>query len=207
MYNITELNNKFTVTENNSSVQCTIPIGYYNINELLESMTNVLNTNSKHQHEYKITRNKTTNKIYIQSTKNFNLYFNTKKEDPYTLQSLLGFNKNEYLNNNMYVSETQPLEDIFNEVFLKVFCNNKEVTKYFTSNTPFSYFHLFHINYDDNFGKNYYYVPQQQDYFECSDEITTENISFEIWHSPEKPYTRHLLFDVVLSFESNVMQL
>jgi xylose isomerase len=101
----------------------------------------------------------------------------------------------------MYVSELHPLDDIFNDTYLKVFCNDKEVTKYFTSKNNFSYFHSFHMNYTDVFGKRYSSIPQQQDYFECLQEISTENISFEIWHNSERPYTRHLEFDVVLAFD------
>lgn len=202
MYNITESNNKFVISEMDTHVPCNIPIGYYTNHELLECIEKLLNTNSRHNYEYTVTRNKPKNKVYIQCNKTFNIYFNSSLNTPIPLQTLLGFTKLEYMNNNTYVSELQPRGNIFDELYIKLFVNEKEVTKYFTTKNNFSYFHSLHLEYEDYFGRRYFCIPTQQDYFECSEELSIDNLSVELWHTPDRPYTRHLDFDLVLSFES-----
>lgn len=202
MYNITESNNKFMVSETETRIPCSIPVGYYSIDDLLESMANIINTNSKHKYEYTVTRNKTKNKVYIQCNKTFNLHFNSSQNVPVPLQTLLGFKKTDYMNNNTYVSESQPEGSIFDDIYIKLFFSEKEVTKYFTTKNNFGYFHSFQLDYHELFGRRYFCTPSQQDYFECDQDTSMDNLSFELWHTPDKPYTRHLDFDVILSFET-----
>lgn len=203
LYNITESNNKFIISEMDTQVPCSIPLGYYTTDELLECMSHIINTNSKQKYEYTVTRNKTKNKVYIQCSKPFNIYFNSSQNVPVPLQTLLGFHKVEYMNNNTYVSESQPLGNIFDDIYIKLFFNEKEVTKYFTTKPTFSYFHSFQMDYEKHYGKRFFFTPSANDYFECGEKISIDKLSFEIWHTPDRPYTRHMDFDIILSFEAD----
>jgi hypothetical protein len=105
------------------------------------------------------------------------------------------------MNNNTYVSEEQPLGNIFDDTYIKLFFDDKEVTKCFTTKNIFGYFYSFQMDYKSYFGKRYFQNTSGQDYFECGEKLSLERLSFEIWHSPNRPYTRHLDFEVVLYFE------
>ena len=73
-----------------------------------------------------------------------------------SLNKILGFNNSEYKNNNVYVSENFPINNLFDTLFLKLYINNQSLDKYtsFSNEIP-SYFNLFGIDMEYYYGKNY----------------------------------------------------
>jgi hypothetical protein len=208
LYNITEANNKFYITETDSKVCFKLPIGYYQIDNLLLVMTNILNNQSQNKLTYTISKNETKNKVYIQCTKasepcTFNLHFESSKlKNPHvSLKDLLGFKKDEYLNNNLYVSESFPIDNSLDDYYVKLFINDKEVTRFYTTKQSFTYFDSFNINFATYFGKCYHTTVQMLEPFDFQDDLQVDTVSIELWNGPHHLLTRFTEFDFVLAFE------
>jgi hypothetical protein len=209
LYNITEINNKFSVYENGSDhFVVIIPFGYYTIDVLLQTISDIMNQESLNKYKYTIIRNTTKNKIYVECNSSdsmpctFNLKFeDTSKFSSYSLQEILGFDKNEYNNNNLYVSENHPIQNVFDQFFLKLFINDKEISRYTSSNQNFSYFHSFHIDMDSYFGKSFYLQNSTNDSFDILEDVSVSEISIELWNSQNHILSRFVKFELVLFFE------
>lgn len=167
MYNINEYNNKFYLLEQNSKTIITIPMGYYDIDTLLKTITSLLNNvsiNKNKDYRFNVYNNKIKNRVFFvcESKENERLNKNTifgllfKKDKNYinySLSDMLGFEKDEYFNNNIYVAELHPIVNIYDEVYTKIFLNNKEIRRYSTSKKGFYYFETFDLDMDKDFGK------------------------------------------------------
>lgn len=208
IYNITESNNKFFITEKATKVPIAIPIGYYNIDNLLEKMSDVMTFNSPNKLKYDVIRNTDKNKVYIACSSydnnivKFNLEF-VKNDNDFSLalREILGFNKNEYINNNLYVSEKCPIHNILNDVFMKVYINDREICRYSTTTRDFYYYERLHIDLDKYFGKSF---SVNDDYFTIYDiveDLSSDDISIEFWTSTKNSIKRAMNFDFVLTFE------
>ena len=152
IYNIDENINYFIIDYQNESRNILIPIGFYKIDQLLNCITNLLNNEFKTT-SFKVYKNIIKNKIHFTLNENestFNIMFNT------SLNKILGFNNSEYKNNNVYVSENFPINNLFDTLFLKLYINNQSLDKYtsFSNEIP-SYFNLFGIDMEYYYGKNY----------------------------------------------------
>jgi hypothetical protein len=210
IYNITELNNKFSIFENGDVFTVSIPFGYYNLDVLLSTISDLLNSESPNKYTYILKRNKIKNKVYIECTSNnmmpcsFNIMFeDTREFASYSLQEILGFSQNEYNNNNLYVSENHPIDNIFDQFFIKLFINDKEISR-FSSTTPnFSYFHSFHVDMNNCFGKTFYLQNSFNDSFDILEDISSTEISIELWNSQTHILTRFVDFELVMFFEYN----
>ena len=140
MYNINEYNNKFYLLEQTNKTIITIPIGYYDIDTLLKTITNLLNDmsiNKNKDYKFNVYNNKIKNKVYFtcQSTEkerlnkntSFGLLFKKNKDyNNYSLSDILGFEKEEYFNNNVYTAELYSDVNIFDELYVKIFIKIKK---------------------------------------------------------------------------------
>jgi hypothetical protein len=171
MYNINEYNNKIYLLENNKKTPIVIPVGYYSIDKLLHIMETIVNDISAKTSDisaktnYKFYRNKIKNKVYltceqkadeknefIRSLCNFGIYF-TKNNNEISIGEILGFQKHEYNNNNIYLSENHPNDTSYDDIFIKVYLNKMEIERCGTSNPHFCYYEMIHFNMDQSFGK------------------------------------------------------
>lgn len=210
IYNITESNNKFFIVEKDTRVPITIPIGYYNIDNLLEKISDVMTFNSPNKLTYNVVRNMSKNKIYfacssydnIGTVVKFNLEFIKGENDFSTpLREILGFNKNEYINNNLYVSEKCPITNILNDIFIKMYINDREITRYTTTTRDFSYYERLYIDLDKYFGKTYCLKDDYFSMYDILEDITSDDISLEFWTSTKNSIKRVMNFDFILTFE------
>jgi hypothetical protein len=64
----------------------------------------------------------------------------------------LGFEKEEYFNNNIYTAELYSNVNIFDELYVKIFINDKEIPRYSTSKRDFFYFETFDLDMNNCFG-------------------------------------------------------
>lgn len=203
IYNVTELNNKFIVVEKGVEVVIGIPIGYYNVQDLVSTINDLLNVKSPNKFLYNITLHKRKNKVYIKCTHE-NIPFQFSLRFDSNLGEMLGFRNAEYTNNNLYVSEDNPSTNMLENVYLKFFMNDMEISKYSTS-SRFTYFEKLSIQMNECFGKIHKECFSDMSPFDICERLDGSKISLELWTSQSKILTRFLTFDIVMSIEhSNV---
>jgi len=127
MYNITHLNNNFTIYDYTGfEININIPIGYYKVDQLIEFLDTELNRKSKQQ-MFSISKNEISRRIIIEdpNKKIFTLNF----PDTSDLNYLLGFQHYRYEMNSKYVSENPiQLETLFDVYFLKIYLNSLDIS-------------------------------------------------------------------------------
>lgn len=222
LYNINEWNNKFELTEsNNTQITVTIPPGYYTIDALLNTITNILNEVSPNKMKYSLSRNQQKNKIHFSSFFNstklsakpllsFNIRFLKSTNTNYSLAEILGFTNVEYSNNSTYISETFPKENIYDDIYVKIRINDIELPRYIsTKNTlmnenKFTYFENFSLNMNKNFGKTFSFNRslQQCDFYDFNTPINANYISFEFFNSPSHILNLDMDFQITTCFET-----
>jgi hypothetical protein len=205
MYNINEFNNQFYVYENDIKIKINIPIGYYKIQELVNTIEILLNKFSINKLKYQVFHDHFKNKVFFTCTSrediptNFILMF--ENQNKYTpLHKMLGFKLLEYSGNNMYVSEYHAKENIFDNIYLRVFLENKEVCKYIMSNGS-SYFECFNLNYSNHFGKGFDIKNEDIDIFDMLEHINCNDISIELIDSEGNLIMKPIEFHIVLGLE------
>lgn len=221
MYNITDTNNKFYLLEKTNKYLITIPIGFYNIDRLLEIITkaiNLVSENKTKDYKYSIYRNKIKNKVYIScdwitsdkdknSTKRYPLNFgilfinNSHKIQNYSLNEILGFNKYEYIANNIYIGEKMPIENIYQNIYFKLFINDKEIERYYTTKENFSYYDKIFLNLNENYGNNIYHKPNIEQRSNLNETTDMIKISFQFNNSIQYIINFPLNFEIIMGFQ------
>lgn len=192
MYNVTEINNKLTLKENGMKIPMTVPIGFYNPHDLIETLSELFNKSSINGYTYTISIDKAKNKVYIQCDNIFDFTFSNMQ-----FAEMLGFKQLDYKGNNVYISEGYPKEN--NQLYLKLLINGQEIGRIFCSN-GFSYYERFTIDLNDNFGKSVSYILNE-DFFDFFEEIDISSFSVELWSDRNNIYTRVVDFQLVVQFE------
>jgi len=202
LYNITESNNLIELTENeggSSSQILHIPIGYYSIMDLIDTLNKLLKNGGEamhvilHKHKYK---------VQISSSKPFCIKFltNNKIVSASSLGTILGFTNSNYMNNNTYLAENHPQSAPFNTLFLRMFAGSHgdgqfELSKSKTSDINFNYFSCIQIPYDDTFGKTFTCTLPDEP-FDIITPIKCETLSFEFWSPTFGHIKRFLDFSI-----------
>jgi hypothetical protein len=220
LYNINEYNNTFTIIEKNNKILISIPIGYYSIEILLKVITSLLNNCSQGTNEYiyNVYKNTFTNKIHftreVKNVDNGNNYIfgidftpkdrniqkNYNNYNNYNLYEILGFRKREYFNNNIYISENHPVENVFEEIYIKLCINNKELQRYNTTLDTFSYYESIQLNMDENFGKTLYYNYDFMPY-DIIDKLDINSLSLQFYNTFNYHLHNIIEFDFILYYE------
>jgi hypothetical protein len=211
MYNISENNNKFVLVEQKNKNVVTIPIGYYDIDALLETIEfcmNNISVNKKKDYIYKVYNNKIKNRIVFQCnviepekyTRNttFGIYFS---KDYTELRNMLGFQRDEYSNNNIYLAEMQHNISIYDQIYIKVYIDNKELRKYNTSADDFYFFETFYLDMSHSYGKSASLTPNENSVFVFDDTISSKTLSIEFDTDYNSIITQPIHFKCLMSFE------
>ena len=215
MYNINEYNNKFYLLEQTNKTIITIPIGYYDIDTLLKTITNLLNDmsiNKNKDYKFNVSNNKIKNKVYFtcQSTEkerlnkntSFGLLFKKNKDyNNYSLSDILGFEKEEYFNNNVYTAELYSDVNIFDELYVKIFINGKEIPRYSTSKKDFYYFETFDLNMDKCFSNKASFNLPINSFEITQDNLDIKDISIQLNNSYDYYINTPVSFKFMLTFE------
>ncbi len=211
IYNINEYNNKFYILYENTRKLINIPIGYYSISNLLQCLNRLINStenkNSNLQIEetVEVYKDNIKNKIIFASTtsQQFGIHFipnNPNIYNNYTLQEILGFKNTEYINNSYYISERHPINNIYDDLYLKIFINDKELHKYNTTRDNFSYYEIVSIDMDKSFGKSITYKPHIDPY-DIYENININTISFQFNNNYKYYLNTPIEFNIILGFE------
>jgi hypothetical protein len=228
MYNITNYNNKFYLLEGSHKHLITIPIGFYVIDKLLDIITksiNFVSINKNNDYKFLIYKNKIKNKVYItcdwiksindkdikrqdektrdKSVLDFGIIFvsNNTSQNNYSLCEILGFDKNEYLNNNMYIGEKSPIENIYQNIYFKLFINDIEIERYYTTKETFTYYDKINFNLQSNYGNKICHIPNLNTPYDIDEELEMNKISFQFNNSIDYIINLPLNFDIVMGFE------
>ena len=219
MYNISEYNNKLYLIEQNSKILITIPVGYYSIDQLLNITTTLFNNvsiNKNKDYKYNAYLNNVKNKIYFTCELNekekfkrnitFGISFSydkypKNKNGTFSLQEIMGFNKTEYMNNTIYISENSPNTNIFQELYFKLYINNIELKKYNTSRDSFTYYECLDINMEKEFGKTLHFSYDYNPYDIYNKNFNIETISLEFRNSNMNYLNNQISFNTIFSFE------
>lgn len=188
LYNVNEQNCSFIIEENKQKFTINIPFGYYTIKELLKCINKLLSITLKNTYNIYLHKNK--NKIYFNSDKIFNLHID---------KNLLGFIKKDYINNNNYISELYPDTNIYNNLYIKLYINDKEIICN-TGNNNFTYFYKIITNYSKYFGikKNFSENFNEYLFNELLDISNIKLVFFDCFHNKILKF-----IDFEISFEIN----
>ena len=209
IYNINEHNNNFYILYENKKQLINIPIGYYSINDLLKCLNILLKNNN---FEIEVYRDNIKNKIIFKYNlsqnssiiNNFGICFipnNTNIYNNYNLGEILGFKKTEYINNSYYISENYPIDNIYDDIFLKIFINDKEITKFNTSKNNFSYFEVISVDMQKSFGKSLKYIPHTIEPYDIYENINVNTISFQFNNTFKYNLSTPINFHITLGVE------
>lgn len=213
LYNIHELNNEFQLHEDTHKTIVAIPIGYYTTQELMDKLADVMTAASVNKYVYSVKIHPTKRKVYLSATRpesslraTFGIMFLDKRtaSSGISMREMLGFSHHEYLNNDLYVSESFPSTDVYDTLYLKLFLNGKEVVKYLTSTANFGYFQCFDLSYEGSRGKPFVWNAPSLDFFDIQEDINVKDISFQFYTSPHHRLSRIVDFETVLAVEHEV---
>lgn len=206
IYNINEYNNKFYIVYDNCKQLINIPIGYYSINNLIQCLNKLLITDNENV-KIEVFKDHIKNKIIFNSStisNKFEIRFihnNQNIYNNYTLQEILGFKNTEYINNSYYISESNPINNIYDDLFLKIFINDKELHKYNTTKDNFSYYEIIPIDMEKSFGKSIKYTPHTIDPYDIYENININTISFQFNNNYKYYLNTPIEFHIILGFE------
>ena len=108
---------------------------------------------------------KNKNRIQISNEKSFNITF-VENGSGVQLKDILGYSKNEYNSNTNYYSENEPINNIFNEIYIKnscsyddcnnlnKFCTNLLINSDYDNHNDKILFKYFYRNIDDKISFN-----------------------------------------------------
>lgn len=199
LYNITEFNHTIHVSEPNQNFTIKIPIGYYNITSLLNTIQSLFNETSNNS--YSIYLDECKNKIYFicKDLDYFNLDFDIDNNN-ISIGLLLGFTNNKYYQNNKYISENFPISNVFNNIYLKIFVNNDELCNYTSTKNTFNYFYNYHLNIP--FKQSFKYIHENPDKYDFDKSIDVQSISFELINTPINLIQFNKLdFEIILAIQ------
>lgn len=146
LYNITDSNNKFEIIDKGVKNITHIPIGCYNLTDLLKTVEEtIVNKNVK------IVYNTHKNRINIKGDSPFSFKFIDDETLFIPLRCMFGFSKKEYLTNTTYASNKEPALNIYNNIYIKITNSDN-----FNINTSqeFKFYNRISFDYINTFGQD-----------------------------------------------------
>jgi hypothetical protein len=147
-YNVNEFNNRFKLTERiggEHTTEIALPVGCYSLPLLLKQIGTSLTSLSPSKSKYIVEHNSVKNKVSFLCVKDgravpFSLHFDAENECS-GLNAMLGFRKFHYHGNSAYVGEQQPMIDLYKNIYVRLFIDEKEVPRILTTNKSMCYFY------------------------------------------------------------------
>ena len=206
--NIDNDNNILRIFENDLEILINIHPGYYKSDELLSHIEKELNNKSQNNKRcYKVYKNNQTNSVYFLckntsgEPQDFSIKFPENNVSNFPLHSLLGFTNPEYMGGSMYISENPTIENIYDEIYVKLYINDKEVTKVLSSDNEFSYFVSLDLDLNKYFGKKYIHKFDVTDEYILNENTDVKMVSFEFLDSSLNPLQIPINFEVTMSMQ------
>ena len=203
IYNINENNNTIEISDKNIKKIINIPIGCYNLKDLLECLER--NIIEKYRSDIKITHDKCKNQICIRGDNIFSLSFIEKDNVCIPLRFMLGFDKKDYMNNNIYLTSYHPVCNIYDNIYIKI--TSKKHANLFNTKwcKDFNFYDKISFKHLETFGSNVC-IKMSNNIYNIDDDI--DDISLELYyrHIDHKKFYRInqylkflMIFDLDLS--------
>ena len=206
LYNITENNNTFEIIDKNIKKRINIPIGCYKLNDLIDNINDKLKSNN-----IKMSLSPYKNRISITRDNPFSFNFIENENLFIPLRFMLGFSNKEYLNNNNYVSNKDPVLNIYDNIYIKIESGN-DCQKFNTkSSQNFTFYERIISDQLNTFGQDISFKVPNSNFITTNFAHNGCNISLELYYrhsSHNKFYKIHqklqflLIFDVLIKEES-----
>lgn len=197
LYNITDSNNKFEIIDKGVKNMTHIPIGCYNLTDLLKTVEEtIVNKNVK------IVYNKHKNRINIKGETPFSFKFIDDETLFIPLRCMFGFSKKEYLTNTTYASNKEPALNIYNNIYIKITNSDK-----FNINTSqeFKFYNRISFDYINTFGQD---VSITLPYNSINNINQIDDISLELYYrhnSHQKFYKIYNKLKFLMIFDIDVV--
>lgn len=206
LYNITENNNTFEIIDKNIKKLINIPIGCYKLNNLIDSINDKLKSNN-----IKMSLSPYKNRISITGDTPFSFNFIENENLFIPLRFMLGFNNKEYLNNNNYMSNKDPVLNIYDNIYIKIESDN-DCQKFNTkSSQNFKFYERIISDQLNTFRQDISFKVPNSNFITTNFAHNGCNISLELYYrhsSHNKFYKIHqklqflLIFDVLIKEDS-----
>jgi len=214
LYNITENNNKFCLIESGVKTDVIIPIGYYDVSTLIDIISECINESSINKNKdyfYKVFMNTFKNKIcflcdYVDKERvtkplSFGItFYKSKNANDHDLYQMLGFYKTNYTNNNLYIAEDFSTTNIYDELYCKLYLDNKELPKHKTSDANFSFYEKINTEMDKSFGKTIS-INFDDNFYTFDTNIKARHLSIKFYCNYSRLMLSQMWFKCKITFE------
>ena len=119
LYNVTENNNTIEISEKNNKKIVNIPVGCYNLKDLIQSFEKSIVDKSK-SNNIKVTHDTYKNQISIKGDGPFSMNFIENENLFIPLRFIMGFDKKNYMNNDIYLTSQHPVCNIHDNIYIKI---------------------------------------------------------------------------------------
>ena len=188
LYNINEHNNSFEIKIDTITTKIYIPIGHYDLKNLLSTIENSISSKIS-LNNFKVLHDPLRNRIKIHNTTHFNLHFIDSPKAILNLRTLLGFHNTDYMNNNYYTTENEHKLDLFNIIYVR----SNQIEPNILTSSGFDY--LFKLDFDSS---KHGYINFD---FDCHLLLKEHKIAFEfyIYVKEFKQISHPIDFDAIFS--------
>jgi hypothetical protein len=178
-HNININNNKFELHFNQIKKKIIIPLGNYNLSDLINVIQEQLEIVDK---GFIIKYNKNKNRIIILNKSNFELKFIENSCNFLELKDILGFSKHYYTCNNNYSSDLDNQINWLDNIYIKINIKNLNLNlnKYKTNVNNFEYFTNLNYKNIESFNKYNKIIINESIKFNTKTDISNLNLSFYI---------------------------
>lgn len=206
LYNITEYNNKIELCENSLKLNIVLSTGCYDLASLVEHINIQFNEKSEklgRQIKYECEYNKRKNRINIRANNKFNFRFIENVNNFIPLRFLLGFSDNEYMNNDCYISDNDPVVNIYDSIYLSIKTDDNSLNT-ISASSNFEYYCKINMDYLNTFCNNVICIGSCVERI-CNSEENIKSIKIEFYyrhniHNKFYKITKNLLFNFHVEF-------
>lgn len=153
LYNVTENNNIIEISEKTNKKIINIPVGCYKLKDLIQCLEKSIIDKCK-SNNIKITHDTYKNQISIKGDGAFSMNFIENENLFIPLRFIMGFDKKDYMNNNLYLTSQHPICNIYDNIYIKI--TTKEYSDTFNTKwcKDFNFYDTISFKQLDTFGEN-----------------------------------------------------
>jgi hypothetical protein len=151
LYNVTENNNTIEISEKNNKKIVNIPVGCYKLEDLIQCLETSIMDKCK-SNNIKVTHDTYKNQISIKGDGPFSMNFIENENLFIPLRFIMGFDKKNYMNNDIYLTSQHPVCNIHDNIYIKI--TTKEYSDIFNTKwcKDFNFYDTISFKQLDTFG-------------------------------------------------------
>jgi hypothetical protein len=179
LYNVTETNNTIEISEKNDKKIINIPVGCYKLKDLIECLEKSILDKCK-SNNIKVTHDTYKNQISIKGDGPFSINFIENENLFIPFRFMLGFDKKNYMNNDIYLTSKHPVCNIYDNIYIKI--TTKKYSDIFNTKwcKDFNFYDTISFKQLDTFGNDIRINISNNNISNTS--IDIDDISLELYH-------------------------